>query len=128
MSKELSQTYKEILEKLGWRKCEGYGRDYYANNAGDVCFVTSKGKLRPFKPWYKKGYGYIRLKCGDGIYRDKLVHRVVCATYHDNPDDLPVAHHMNHERGDNRHVNLKWVTYSENNTNRRGTKGNKGGE
>ncbi len=125
--KDIGQTYRDILKKLNWRKIEGFGCDYYVNNNGDICSVTPNGKLRPLKPWYVNGYGYVKLRCKDGVYRDRRINRLICLTYHDNPDNLPVAHHKNHERGDNRHVNLKWATYKENALNRRG-KADKGGK
>lgn len=66
----------------------------------------------------KRNDGYIqvsRLIKNDGSYLDTLFHRVIMHHYfpQENEQDLQVDH-INHNKDDNRLLNLQWVTRSEN--------------
>ena len=42
------------------------------------------------------------------------VHQLVAQAFIDNPESLPIVHHKNSDKGDNRVENLMWVTHQEN--------------
>lgn len=41
------------------------------------------------------------------------VHRLVCETFLENPENKPTVDHINRDKNDNRLCNLRWATYSE---------------
>ena len=45
------------------------------------------------------------------------IHRIVAKLFVPNPDNKPCVDHINGDKHDNRAVNLRWVTYKENNDN-----------
>lgn len=45
------------------------------------------------------------------------IHRAVAELFVSNPDDKPCVDHINGNKHDNRAINLRWVTYSENTNN-----------
>jgi hypothetical protein len=79
------------------------------------------------KVFSKKSKKY--LKSGDNglgykfviLYPDRksyTIHRLVAIHYIDKPDDLNEVDHINRIKDDNRVENLRWVSRSENNTNK----------
>ena len=62
-----------------------------------------------------RGQGY------RGVWLDRskyAVHRVMTAAFIPNPDGLPCVDHINNQRDDNRLVNLRYATHTQNNMNR----------
>jgi hypothetical protein len=43
-----------------------------------------------------------------------MVHRLVAEAFLDNPNNLPIVHHKNRDKLDNRLENLQWVSYQDN--------------
>ena len=43
-----------------------------------------------------------------------MIHRIVAELFLPNPENKPCVDHINCNKHDNRAVNLRWVTYSEN--------------
>jgi len=48
----------------------------------------------------------------------KQVHRLIAENFIPNPENKPKVDHINRKKEDNRIINLKWATSSENNYNR----------
>lgn len=86
--------------------------DYLITEDGRIKSLKSQKWLRLFIQ--KDGYKKVSLR-RDGVTFKKSVHRLVAETFLDNPNGLPVVHHLNDDKLDNRVENLKWATYSENN-------------
>ena len=119
--RHLNKIMDNILNKFDWRLLDGYAHNYYVNRQGEVCRVTSDGRVRTLKSWAANGgYLYVRLKTLDGKYKGVGVNRLICQAYHENPENKPIVHHINHIRTDNRPENLTWFTYKENAADRKG--------
>lgn len=106
---------RHIINKFGWKSLKGYDRNYYATPDGTICSVHKPtGKLKALQGTASKnGYLTIKLKQG-GQYVTKRVNRLIAQAFVPNPENKPIAHHENHDRQDNRRVNLAWVTSKEN--------------
>ena len=111
---------EKIINKLNWKKLEGYGENYYVNPYdGYICSVHKggTGKLNPIGNNVKpntEGYINVKLKDLDGKFRSKRVNRLILEAYHPCPGKDYVSHHVNHIKTDNRLINLRWVTHKEN--------------
>ena len=66
-----------------------------------------------------KGYYTLHLE-HHALYKK---HRLIAEQFLENPDNLPCIDHINRDRTDNRLINLRWVSHSENSKNRTSTKG-----
>lgn len=54
------------------------------------------------------------LLCDDGIRRWFGIHRLIAEAFIPNPNNLPVAHHLDHDKLNNDPSNLKWVSHRDN--------------
>lgn len=81
--------------------------------------VSTHGRIRGPSKRITKGYlsngGYRSFKHAGKPY---LVHRLVAETFHENTDLKEQVDHINRIKNDNRMVNLRWVTPTENSRNR----------
>lgn len=83
---------------------------YQVDAEGNVYSET--GKLMTKIPTHD---GYDRVKLSRGLPRKMYhVHRLVASTFIDNPNGLPIVHHKNSIRNDNRVENLEWCDNSHN--------------
>lgn len=65
----------------------------------------------------KTGYKCVVLCNKDGKRKTYQIHRLLAEHYIPNPENKPCVDHINRDRKDNRIINLRWVTYSENSQN-----------
>lgn len=93
----------------------GYEDKYAVDEAGNVWSKTRQIYVKHYID--RKGYPRVGLWLQiDGQWRqkNKLVHRLVAETFIENPENKPIAHHID---GDTMHChvsNLAWATAKEN--------------
>lgn len=114
----------EIINKLGWKRLQGWARNYYVNPSEGKIYsvVKTNRKLRELNGNKKTGsnrYVAVKLKGLDGKYHTKSEHRIIAESFIPNPENKRVTHHKNHDRTDNRRVNLEWITHKENSRRRK---------
>ena len=84
--------------------------NYYADEEGTI-YTAEKIPMS----LHRMDNGYLRVKlskgCKRGLY---LVHRVIAETFIPNPEGLPVVHHKDDTRDNNRVTNLEWCDNSYN--------------
>lgn len=98
------ETFKEIA---------GYEGLYGISTLGRVVNIRTGRFLKPFS----NGHGYYQVGlCKNGISTKYYVHRLVLNTFEPNDDPKMEIDHRNGNRGDNRLVNLQWLTHAENMT------------
>lgn len=108
-----------------WRDIKGYEGLYQVSDQGHVkslerTFIDNSGRKQTVKERILKPAttynGYLFVCLSDGGKRKKLrVHRLVCQTFHDNPDNKPCVNHIDENKTNNAANNLEWCTYEENN-------------
>lgn len=110
-----------------WKDIPGYEGLYQVSNCGrvkslpkrrgkGVGYATGESILR--HSVNSRGYCNIVL-CKDGKTKTFALHRLVAEGFVDNPLNLPEVDHIDRNQSNNYAGNLRWVTRSENNINRR---------
>lgn len=99
-----------------WKRIPNYSK-YEASNLGNIKTFNWKntGQERIMKPALDpNGYYRTVLIRDDGKYATVKVHRIICQTFLENPDEKPAVNHKNFIRNDNRLENLEWCSFKEN--------------
>ena len=89
----------------------GYEGKYQATTDGDIFSLLSNKFLK----LSDDTYGYNTCNLNDKTYK---VHKLIGMTFLDNPNNYKQIDHLNRDRKDNRVVNLKYVSCSENQINK----------
>lgn len=110
---------KEVLSKMPneiWKPINGYEGLYEVSNFGRMKSFQNGNEriLRGHRD--KNGYIVIRLP-EDGVFKYRLLHRIIAQTFIPNPEDKPFVDHINTIPSDNRVENLRWATEKENSNN-----------
>jgi hypothetical protein len=109
--------YYGIMET--WKQIVGYTR-YEVSSLGRIRSLIGVPKILKTNSINNGGYASVIL-CENGKNTRHTIHRLVGKAFIPNPDDLPQIDHINHNRLDNSVSNLRWVTSTENNLNKRVT-------
>ena len=98
---------------MTWKKIKR-NNNYSINRDGQIRNdVTFDIKL----PHINKQNGYLTVDLYDGNKRTKYaVHRLLAEAFTPNPDNKPCVDHKDGNRQNNKLANLRWATYSENNS------------
>lgn len=89
-------------------------RNYSINENGEVRNDLT-GNIK--KPTLNKRNGYLCFDLYEGNRRTKVpLHRLVAETFIDNPDGKPTVDHKDGNRQNNAISNLRWASYSEQNS------------
>ena len=92
---------------------KGYEGIYQVSEYGKVINIKTNKEINP---WINnKGYKCIDL-AKDGIRKHMLLHRIVAEAYIPNPNNYPIVLHKDNNKLNINLDNLKWGTYSENNS------------
>lgn len=98
---------------MEWKKISR-NKKYSINREGQVRNDRT-GKLK--SAYVNKSNGYLTVDLYEGNKSEKVtVHRLLAETYIPNPDNKPCIDHKDGNRQNNALNNLRWATYSENNS------------
>lgn len=108
-----------------WRDCVGFEGLYQVSNLGKVRSLErflSDGRKRKGQMMKTRvgAKGYVKVGLRDGVQQHTFnVHRLVAIAFIDGYAEGKVVDHIDGDKTNNSVSNLRWVTQSVNNTNRR---------
>ena len=118
--KKTSTARRKMNEE--WISVAGYEGEYLVSNFGRV-ESRKRGEKRVIlrgRECDKKGHSQVKLYSKkNGRSKFYLVHRLVAAAFLPNEKNFPEVDHINGDTRDNRVENLRWVTRSANQRNRK---------
>jgi HNH endonuclease/NUMOD4 motif len=113
-------TLPESLPDEVWRDIRGYEGLYRVSNIGRVMSLSriiddGQGRNRFIRPRIREPIRQIGrypevMLAKDGCIENILVHRLVAKAFIPNPKRLPVVHHKDEDKSNNRVENLEWTT------------------
>lgn len=105
-----------------WRAVDVFP-NYQVSSHGRV--RNNKGKILKGRP---DGGGYLQVNLyNNETHKNMRINRLVGFAFIENPDDLPVIDHRDLDKKNNNVDNLRWVSYSKNNTHKKKQKNNTSG-
>lgn len=100
---------------------------YYASKEGEIFTTLKQGcrdrydlskRTEPRKlnvRYTKHGYGRVYMRRESTNKReDVYIHRIVAELFIPNPNNLPEVNHLDNNRGNNKAINLEWVSRIDN--------------
>lgn len=119
MEVELYYKEKSVYDLFGefWIPVLGFENKYEVSNFARVkSLYDNVGRRRDFiLSQYEDEDGYLRVSIGRGTKnRMSGVHRIVCSSFHDNPEIKPHVNHKDGNKKNNLPNNVEWATNSEN--------------
>lgn len=98
---------------MEWKKID-HNNNYSINRQGEVRNDLT-GQIK--KPYVNKANGYLMVDLYQGNKSQKAtVHRLLAEAFIPNPENKPCIDHKDGNRQNNAVSNLRWATYSENNS------------
>ena len=95
--------------------CEIKGFENYHINRNGVVYNKNTGIIKSAYVNKKNGYLYVDLYKENKSYK-RPIHRLIAEAFIPNPENKPTVDHKNGNRLDNSIENLRWATYSEQNS------------
>ena len=104
-----------------WKPCAGFEWNYEISNMGRLRTLGNTKNYsfpRLLNPSAPNGEGYIgtNIVREDGKKISVQIHRLVAATFVENPDNKPVVNHIDGNKANNVSSNLEWCSVAENNS------------
>lgn len=96
-----------------WKPIINYEEIYEINEYGDIRNILTGRIISPYLN--NKGYKIVDLS-KNGTRTKYLVHRLVAIHFVPNPNNHPIVLHKDNIKTNIHYSNLKWGTYSENNS------------
>lgn len=102
-----------------WKPCAGFEWNYEISNMGRLR-TLGKTKNYSFPRMLHpaiNGDGYLgtNIVRADGKKTSVQIHRLVAATFIENPENKPIVNHIDGDKTNNAASNLEWCTIRENN-------------
>ena len=95
--------------------CEIKGFENYHINRNGVVYNKNTGIIKSAYVNKKNGYLYVDLYKENKSHK-RPIHRLIAEAFVPNPENKPTVDHKNGNRLDNSIENLRWATYSEQNS------------
>ena len=106
-----TEVFKDLPGYEGIFKVSSFGRVWSCerpNKQGRICGGMLLSVLK-----MKSGYCRVQLT-SNGIKLKKVVHILVCLTFHPNRESKPMVNHKDFNKSNNFYLNLEWTTAMEN--------------
>ena len=110
--KAIVRKYENNLIKLNvevWRSIENY-ENYVVSSFGKIKNTKTARILKAGL----SSHGYLTVALYEDVFAKKSynIHRLVCRTFINNPDNKECVDHKNNDKTNNHINNLRWATYS----------------
>lgn len=106
---------------IEWKEVEGWNGKYEVSNTGEVRNAWDNVPVAKVIAGIPQ-YWYVNLTHPDGWRKLERLHRLVAFAFveNDNPETKDVVDHIDRDKMNNEHTNLRWVTHKDNMRNKDG--------